>query len=387
MFVPRRFIFTFTVAIVLACITAGIVRAVNEAPAAPTNGEVVLNLKAKIDGTDAAPIDAEVAFPTVKFQSTYGLHEYRTEKLKEISIDKADANGIHVGIQLDDDTRLHGTLLMAKFPIRVGGEMRELVPVEGMKIKFHKPGDFGILAAIIGLITLAVMEIILGIDNIVMLAIISGKLPQEQQPKARRIGLAAALVTRLGLLFTLTWLLGLTKPLFTLPEMPLFRDPEARAISLRDLALLIGGMFLIRKSVKELHEDVEGEEKSDSAKSKKPPSFLGVILQIAFIDIIFSLDSVITAVGMVEHLWVMVVAMIIAVGVMMVFAESISRFIAKHPTVKVLALSFLILIGVLLVAEGFGQHIDKGYIYFAMAFSMLIELINMRLRKARHKEK
>jgi len=381
MFRPRRFLATISIAVLIGWCGANAVRAVNEPPAPIQLGTAVPNLNAKIGSPDAPTIEAEVAFPIVKFQSAFGDHEYRTEKLKELSIDNIEGDDVHAGIQLDDGNHFSGILKMAKLPVRVGGELRELVPVEGMKFRFHKPGDFGLLSALIGLITLAVMEIVLGIDNIIVLAIVSGKLPPEKQPQARRIGLAAALITRLLLLFTLTWLLGLTKPVIMLPDMPLFHDPESRGISWRDIVLLVGGLFLIRKSTKELHENVDGEGEEKTTLAARPPSFLSVILQIAVIDIVFSLDSVITAVGMVEQLWVMVVAMVFAVGVMMVFAEPISRFIMKHPTVKVLALSFLILIGVLLVAEGFGQHFDKGYIYFAMAFAMGIELINMRIRK------
>jgi predicted tellurium resistance membrane protein TerC len=223
------------------------------------------------------------------------------------------------------------------------------------------------------------MEIVLGVDNIIFLAIIAAKLPEKQQPKARRIGLIAALGTRLLLLASLWLLMAATRPLFTLPELPFLHDPEARSISARDLVLLLGGLFLIGKSTKEIREKIE-HANSGSGPAKKVASFAAVIVQIAIIDIIFSLDSVITAVGMVEDLWVMIVAMLVAVGVMVVFAEPISRFVDKNPSIKVLALSFLILIGMLLVAESLGQHMDKGYIYFAMAFSVVIELINMRLR-------
>ncbi len=184
-------------------------------------------------------------------------------------------------------------------------------------------------------------------------------------------------------MFSLSWLLGLTKPIFTLPHLPFFETVEARGISWRDVFLLVGGMFLIGKSVFEMHEKLEQARKEQAGQPQvavKAAGFAGVILQIAVIDIVFSLDSVITAVGMVEELWVMVTAMLIAVGIMMVSAEPIARFVDRRPTVKILALSFLILIGVLLVAEGLGQHIDKGYIYFAMAFAVAVELVNQRLR-------
>jgi predicted tellurium resistance membrane protein TerC len=224
---------------------------------------------------------------------------------------------------------------------------------------------------------------VLGIDNIIFLAIVAGRLPEAQQPKARRIGLLAALGTRILLLLSLSFLLGLTKPLFTIPDLPLFHDLEAREVSIRDLILLAGGLFLIYKSVKEMHEKLEevGSDEADVAKSRAVASFGGVLVQIAVLDIVFSLDSVITAVGMVDQVWVMITAMVIAMLVMMVFAGRISNFVSRHPTIKVLALAFLILIGVMLVAESLGQHIDKGYIYFAMAFAVVIEMINMRLRK------
>jgi predicted tellurium resistance membrane protein TerC len=227
------------------------------------------------------------------------------------------------------------------------------------------------------------MEIVLGIDNIIFLAIVAGKLPEAQQPKARRIGLFAALGTRILLLLSLSFLLGLTKPVFTIPDLPFFHDLEAREVSLRDLILLAGGLFLLYKSVKEMHEKLEAARSphESAAKAPKAATFGGVLLQIAVLDIVFSLDSVITAVGMVDQVWVMIVAMVIAMVVMMVFANSISDFVGRHPTIKVLALAFLILIGVLLVAESLGQHIDKGYIYFAMAFAVGIEMINMRIRR------
>jgi predicted tellurium resistance membrane protein TerC len=187
--------------------------------------------------------------------------------------------------------------------------------------------------------------------------------------------------TRLLLLGSFSFLLGLTKPVFTLPELPMFHDLEAREVSMRDLILLVGGMFLIFKSVREMHEKIEHSEKTEAEKkaSAKKASFGAVLVQIAVIDIVFSLDSVITAVGMVEQLWVMVVAMLISMFVMMAFAGTISDFVARNPTLKVLALAFLILIGVMLVAESLGQHIDKGYIYFAMAFAVIVESINIKL--------
>ena len=224
------------------------------------------------------------------------------------------------------------------------------------------------------------MEVVLGVDNVIFLAILTGKLPEEQRPRARWFGLAAALGTRLLLLMTLSFLLGLTKPVFTLPAMPLFESLEARGISWRDIILLAGGLFLIGKSTFEMHEKLEHAKVENDQKPPSRSSFLKVIIMIAIVDIVFSLDSVITAVGMVDDVFVMVIAMVIAMLVMLVFAGPISRFVDHRPTVKILALSFLILIGVLLVAEGLGQHLDKGYIYFAMAFAVGVELVNIQLR-------
>jgi len=239
--------------------------------------------------------------------------------------------------------------------------------------------------ALIGLVALTAMEIVLGIDNIVFIAILSGRLPKEQQARARRLGLGAALVTRILLLLTLTWILGLTKPIFSLTSLGLPADvlgEEVMEVSLRDLILLLGGLFLIGKSVFEIHERIEGHD--PQRPEPKAPSFSGVLVQIAILDIVFSLDSVITAVGMAQEIWVMIVAVILAVGVMLIFAERVSRFVERHPTIKMLALSFLILIGVLLVAEGIGTKIDKGYVYFAMAFALVVEFLNLRVRGTAH---
>ncbi len=224
----------------------------------------------------------------------------------------------------------------------------------------------------IALITLAAMEIVLGIDNVVFIAIIVSRVPAEQREKLRRIGLILALVMRLGLLFALTWLMGLTAPLFAI---------FGEEISGRDMILLGGGLFLIGKSVHEMHGTMEGEAIGEEDEPKPAASIGFLLAQIAVVDIVFSLDSVITAVGMAKQLWIMVVAMLISVAVMLLFAKSVGDFVDRHPTVKVLALSFLILIGVMLCAEGLGQHISKGYIYFAMAFALAVEVVNMRLRK------
>ena len=227
----------------------------------------------------------------------------------------------------------------------------------------------------ISLATLAAMEIVLGVDNIVFLTILAGKLPASQQPLARRLGLGAALATRLGLLFAITWLMGLTADLFAV---------ASKGFSGRDLILGLGGLFLIGKATFEIHDKLEAGHEAHGAGGGKA-SFGWTILQIALLDIVFSLDSVITAVGMARHVEVMVVAMVVAVGVMLLFAGSIGRFVEAHPTVKMLALSFLILIGVMLVAESLDQHIPRGYVYFAMAFSLAVEMLNLRLRRKAEK--
>ena len=223
----------------------------------------------------------------------------------------------------------------------------------------------------IALVTLTVLEIVLGIDNVIFISILAGKLPAAQQGRARRLGLSAAMITRILLLLSITWLARLTRPLFTLPF-------PHHAVSGRDLVLLVGGLFLMAKSVHEIHDKLEGEEGRLS--TKVPASFAGVIVQIMLLDVVFSLDSVITAIGMADEIAIMVAAVMIAVAFMMVFARAVSDFVHRHPTVKMLALSFLLMIGLSLVAEGFDQHIPKGYIYFAMAFSIFVEMLNLRVR-------
>jgi predicted tellurium resistance membrane protein TerC len=224
----------------------------------------------------------------------------------------------------------------------------------------------------VSLLTLTLLEIVLGIDNVIFISILAGKLPKEQQAKARKLGLSLALVTRILLLCSITWLMKLTADLFTLPVLN-------EGISGKDLILLVGGLFLIGKSVVEIHEKLEGED-GHANPAKNRTKFAGVIVQILILDIVFSLDSVITAVGMANNIWVMVTAVIIALGVMLMFAGAISDFVNRHPTLKMLALSFLILIGVTLVGESLGQHIPKGYIYFSMAFAFGVEMLNLKLR-------
>lgn len=226
----------------------------------------------------------------------------------------------------------------------------------------------------IALLTLTVLEIVLGIDNVVFISILAGKLPQEQQAKARRIGLGLAMLMRIALLFSISLIIKLTAPLFAV---------LGEEISGRDLVLIVGGLFLLTKSTREIHERLEGDESETSVRVR--PSLVSVLIQIMFLDIVFSLDSVITAVGMAEDLGVMIAAVVIAVGFMMIFATPVSDFVDRHPTVKMLALSFLLLIGLALIADGLNQHIPKGYIYFAMAFSVGVEILNLRMRRVHTK--
>ena len=243
--------------------------------------------------------------------------------------------------------------------------------------------DAGIVGHIIALIALTAMEIVLGIDNIVFISVVTARLPLQQQRSARNIGLAAAMIMRIVLLLAITWIMTLKSAAFTLDFAGIAKEwlqarHEVNEVSWKDLILLVGGLFLIRSSVVEIHKKVEGEPEGHGA--SKHAAFSGVIFQIAVMDIIFSLDSVITAVAMAEALWVMITAVVVAVGVMMAFSGMISDFVHKHPTVKMLALAFLLLIGVMLVADALGTEIPKGYIYFAMAFSLLVEFLNLRMK-------
>ncbi len=222
----------------------------------------------------------------------------------------------------------------------------------------------------IAFFTLLALELVLGVDNVIFISILAGKLPVHKQQKARTIGLGLAVFTRILLLFSLSWIIGLTEPLFSVFKYE---------ISGRDIILLLGGLFLLGKSTNEIHQKLEGVEGHASVRAKS--SFVSVIVQILLLDIVFSLDSVITAVGMVDQLAIMIAAVIIAAGVMIVTARPISSFVDRHPTIKILALSFLLLIGFTLIVEGLHQHIPKGYIYFAMAFSVFVEMLNLRLRK------
>ncbi len=222
----------------------------------------------------------------------------------------------------------------------------------------------------IGFVTLAVLEIVLGIDNVVFISILAGKLPVTQRARARRVGLGLAMVLRILMLLSISWIVRLTRPLFTV---------LGEEISGRDLVLIAGGLFLLAKATHEIHAKLEGEEGGASARIA--PTFGAVIVQILLLDVVFSLDSVITAIGMVQEIGVMIAAVVIAVAFMMIFAGAISEFVERHPTVKMLALSFLIMIGAMLVAEGLDHHIPKGYVYFSMAFSVFVEVLNIRLRK------
>ncbi|HSP98551.1 MAG TPA: TerC family protein [Candidatus Dormibacteraeota bacterium] len=227
----------------------------------------------------------------------------------------------------------------------------------------------------VALVTLTVLELVLGIDNIIFISILAGKLPAEQRGRARVVGLGLAMFTRILLLLSLTWLAHLSEPFFTVWE---------RGVSARDLILLVGGLFLLTKSTREIHDKLEGEE-GEMATGAARPTFRAVIAQIIALDIVFSIDSVITAVGMVAEVAVMVTAVVLAVIVMMVFSGSISAFVERHPTVKMLALSFLLLIGVALIADGLRFHIPRGYIYFAMGFSVMVEMLNLRTRRTTEK--
>ncbi len=223
----------------------------------------------------------------------------------------------------------------------------------------------------IALFTLTALEIVLGIDNIIFISILVGRLPEHQRNKARRLGLALAMGSRIALLMSLAWIMRLTEPLFSVADFD---------ITGRDIILIGGGLFLLWKSVHEIHNSLEGEDEANEVNARAA-SFGGVLVQIAIIDIVFSLDSVITAVGLANQIMVMVLAIVISVGVMMFAAKPIGEFVDRHPTIKILALSFLVLVGVTLIAEGLGTHVPKGYIYFAMAFSVIVEMINIRMRK------
>lgn len=233
---------------------------------------------------------------------------------------------------------------------------------------------FGTTEGLVSLFTLTAMEIILGIDNIIFISIVAGKLPEDQQPRARFLGLMLALVFRIALLLSISWIVQLKDPISVFVALPAPFD-----LSWRDLILVVGGIFLMYKTITEMHHKLEG--KDDIQKNPEAKSFTAVILQISMLDIVFSFDSILTAVGLADHVEIMIAAVVISLGIMLASSKAISEFINRNPTMKMLALSFLLLIGFMLVAEGFDQHVDKGYIYFAMAFAFGVELLNNRLRK------
>ncbi|HJZ59168.1 MAG TPA: TerC family protein [Gemmataceae bacterium] len=335
-------------------------------------------------GTPA--IEGTLRLSAIPLRTGVGTQVIDAKHVRRVTFQRDPQGNSQDTVQLESKEIIRGRVTIDRFEVETADGVKTLEKAQLREIRMVRDEKLSLAAILIGLLTLSAMEIVLGIDNVIFLAIVAGKLPKEQQPKARRIGLAAALGTRLLLLFSLSFLLGLTTPIFTLPDLPLMHDLEAREVSWRDVILLAGGLFLIGKSVFEMHEKIEhakAERAGQPASSGAPAGFAWTIVTIAVIDIVFSLDSVITAVGMVEQIWVMVIAMVIAMLVMLWFSGPIAEFVDRHPTIKVLALAFLILIGVMLVAEGLGQHIDKGYIYFAMAFGVGVELVNMRLRRGK----
>lgn len=339
-----------------------------------------------LERTNGQKIEGKLLTPTIRLKTEVGVYEIDSHEIKRLTFATAENPESVSTIHVRNKDELRGKVLNVTLEVQVADKTDSIPVLELREMKAVNKEGASLIAILIGLLTLTAMEIVLGVDNIIFLAIIAGKLPAEQQPKVRQIGLVAALGTRLLLLASLSFLLGLTKPVLTIPDLPMFHDLEAREVSMRDLILLIGGIFLIGKSVHEMHAKLEAADHT-GPKPGATATFGMVLLQIAILDIVFSLDSVITAVGMVEELWVMIVAMIISMAVMLFFAGSISNFVDKHPTIKVLALAFLILIGVMLVAESLGQHINKGYIYFAMAFGVIVEMINIRVSRKKHSVK
>lgn len=383
---PRR-LPVLTLALTGTLLVLAVVRVVRaeEGPARQVPVEVPSQTypAVKVDPIAGGPtVEGTLKLTSVEVRTAEGSRVIDIAHVARITFPKDRTAKSQDAVELDSKDVVRGEVTTAVFPVEANGQTKEWKRDELRELKTVKEKKLSVLGLAVGLVTLSVMEIVLGIDNIIFLAIVAARLPKEDQPRARKIGLAAALGTRILLLFSLSWLLGLTAPLFTLPDLPLLHDLEAREVSGRDLILFGGGLFLIFKSVREMHKKLEEtREKGDGdGAGGKVASFAGTIATIAVIDIVFSLDSVITAVGMVDNLYVMIAGMVIAMMVMWRFAGPVSDFVEHHPTIKVLALAFLILIGVMLVAEGAGQHIDKGYIYFAMAFAVVIELVNMRLR-------
>jgi predicted tellurium resistance membrane protein TerC len=365
-----------------------------------------------IDPADGGErIKGKLKLSAITLKTEIGSTTIAMEHVRRISFHKEAGPKAYDSVYLTDKSVVRGRITNEQFIVEISGGAAVWKRADIREITVEREVQLPWTAILFGLLTLTVMEVILGIDNVIFLAIVVARLPKEQQPKARKIGLAAALLMRIGLLFSISFLLTLTEPIFTLPAMPFIHDLDSREVSWRDLILFGGGAFLIAKSVVEVHKKLEESKEEHAAVPITPgepasgiggtsteghafvdppkgkyASFGWTIATIAVIDIVFSLDSVITAIGMVEEIWVMVIAMVIAMGVMLYFAAPIGHFVEKHPTVKILALSFLILIGVMLVAEGLGQHFDKGYIYAAMAFAVVVEMINMQIRRPKKKE-
>ena len=353
-------------------------------PAAPNNPAQFPDVRIEPTG-GGTTLEGKLQLAAITLKTDTGSTTVDMKHVKRVTFQKEPGGEASDSVLLTDRTTIRGRVMDELFVVEIRGGEARLKKSEIREIKVEHKTEFSLVAVLLGLLTLTAMEIVLGVDNIIFLAIIAGRLPVEQRPKARKLGLAAALGTRILLLGSLWLLLGLTAPLFTLPSLGILTDAEAREVSWRDLILLAGGLFLIGKSVYEMHSKVEEAKAANTGEAgvpvAKPVSFGWTIVTIAVVDIVFSLDSVITAVGMVEQIWVMITAMVLAMLVMLYFAGPIADFVDRHPTIKVLALSFLILIGVMLVAEGLGQHIDKGYIYVAMGFALVVELVNMQLRK------
>jgi predicted tellurium resistance membrane protein TerC len=385
---PRRLFPTPALAVGLALVLLAVFRPASAQPepqAAPPAEPAHLP-RVRVELASGEAVEGRLKLSAITLTTETGSTTIDISHVRRVTLQKDSAGHAHDLVQLADKSVVTGHVAADEFVVEQdqGGERR--VKAEDVReIRILREVTPPLTAILLGLLTLTAMEVILGVDNVIFLAIVVGKLPEKRQPGARKLGLAAALGTRILLLLTLSWILGLTKPVFTLPSLGFLRDMDAREVSWRDIILLAGGLFLIGKSVKEMHEKLEHAKKEregePSAAGVSAASFGWTILSIAVIDIVFSLDSVITAVGMVEELWVMITAMVMAMFVMLYFAKQIGDFVDRHPTIKVLALSFLILIGVMLVAEGLGQHMDKGYIYAAMAFAVVVEMINMRLRR------
>lgn len=335
--------------------------------------------------TGSSALEGKLKLAAITLKTDTGSTTVGMGHVKRITFQKDPEGKSNDSVQLTDKSAVRGHVTDEVFVVEIPGGEARLKKTEVREIKVVNEEKMSLVAVLLGLLTLTAMEIVLGVDNIIFLAIIAGRLPKEQQPRARKVGLAAALGTRLLLLLSISFLLGLTTPLFTLPHFGVLHDMEAREVSWRDLILLAGGLFLIGKSTHEMHAKVEEAKAERDGQpvlaAGKAVSFAWTIVTIAVIDIVFSLDSVITAVGMAQAVIIMIAAMIIAVIVMLVFADAISEFIGRHPSMKILALAFLLLIGFLLVADAFGHHINKGYVYFAMAFALGIEVFNMRVRK------